>query len=369
MFSQLYRALRSHNVNNKASICNSFSINDNDFGRIGRTYHVGEDFTDLLDGIRAVDEVLYFLEFKNGDRLGHALALGYDCKSWYATKKNTVTLSKQDLLDNLCWVREKLNLYNIDISVSLSKQIDVKTIELIKELYSDCFKSYKVKDENKDKYQMEIENYISLYSKSIKLRGDNPECYKYGELNRNLMKNYIWDTYNFKEDAELDKIRENPLVCDLYSFYHYNTNTVEEGNKKESYTYTDEFITAISQIQKEMQKEIARKRIAIECNPTSNYFIGNVDKYENHPIVNFNNRTLTNDYEALKNNPQINVSINTDDLGVFNTSLKNEYALIALGLIKAKDAYGNKLFDDDCIYDWLNEIRKNGISQSFMSNS
>ena len=42
------------------------------------TYHAGEDFDSLCSGLRAIDEVLEFLRFKRGDRLGHALALGID---------------------------------------------------------------------------------------------------------------------------------------------------------------------------------------------------------------------------------------------------------------------------------------------------
>lgn len=41
----------------------------------------------------------------------------------------------------------------------------------------------------------------------------------------------------------------------------------------------------------------------------------------------------------------LSVSINTDDQGVFDTLLENEYALMVLALEKAKDEEGNKLYD------------------------
>lgn len=41
----------------------------------------------------------------------------------------------------------------------------------------------------------------------------------------------------------------------------------------------------------------------------------------------------------------LSVSINTDDHGVFDTLLENEYALMVLALEKAKDEEGNKLYD------------------------
>lgn len=61
----------------------------------------------------------------------------------------------------------------------------------------------------------------------------------------------------------------------------------------------------------------------------------------------------------------LSVSINTDDQGVFDTLLENEYALMVLALEKAKDEEGNKLYDIEDIYEWLNYVREMGIEQSF----
>lgn len=47
------------------------------------TYHVGEVFTDIVDGLRAVDEAVHFLNLDCGDRLGHATVLGMDVEKWY----------------------------------------------------------------------------------------------------------------------------------------------------------------------------------------------------------------------------------------------------------------------------------------------
>lgn len=40
------------------------------------TYHTGEDFLDIVDGLRAIDEAMLFLQMEKGERLGHAMALG-----------------------------------------------------------------------------------------------------------------------------------------------------------------------------------------------------------------------------------------------------------------------------------------------------
>lgn len=65
---------------------------------------------------------------------------------------------------------------------------------------------------------------------------------------------------------------------------------------------------------------------------------------------------------------QLSVSINTDDQGVFDTLLENEYALMALALKKKKDKNNNKIYDIEDIYEWIDYVRKMGIEQSFKSD-
>lgn len=76
---------------------------------LGVTYHVGEDFLDVVDGLRAIEEALLFLELAQGDRLGHGLALGIDSDEWYTKKHNRVILSRQDLLDNCVFLYMELS--------------------------------------------------------------------------------------------------------------------------------------------------------------------------------------------------------------------------------------------------------------------
>ena len=68
----------------------------------------------------------------------------------------------------------------------------------------------------------------------------------------------------------------------------------------------------------------------------------------------------------MKECPQIWVSINTDDQGVFNIKLENEYALLARALEMEVDENGKQIYSKTMIYDWLNEIRKMGLRQSFL---
>ena len=137
----------------------------------------------------------------------------------------------------------------------------------------------------------------------------------------------------------------------LYREYHYNCGIREEGDKIEEFKITIEYINLVIKLQKIMQREVSEKNISIETNPSSNYLIGTFDRYDEHPITNFFNLGLVCEPEKIRECPQISVSINTDDQGVFGTRIENEL--------------GNKVYNPSMIYDWINNIRKMGIEQSF----
>lgn len=66
----------------------------------GATFHAGEDFLHLLSGIRAVDEAITFLDLSDGDRVGHAVALGVAPDHWAARVHDRILMPVEDLLDN-----------------------------------------------------------------------------------------------------------------------------------------------------------------------------------------------------------------------------------------------------------------------------
>ena len=62
-------------------------------------------------------------------------------------------------------------------------------------------------------------------------------------------------------------------------------------------------------------------------------------------------------------------SINTDDQGVFDTSLENEYALMTIALKKAKTEDEQYKYDMEDIYAWVDYVRRMGITQAFSNSS
>lgn len=92
----------------------------------------------------------------------------------------------------------------------------------------------------------------------------------------------------------------------------------------------------VNTLQQCMMRRVLERGIEIECNPSSNVLIGTFRRYDSHPILRFNRYALCNG-EKEKSPVQLNVSINTDDLGVFDTSLECEYELMACALEKMEE--------------------------------
>ena len=61
----------------------------------------------------------------------------------------------------------------------------------------------------------------------------------------------------------------------------------------------------------------------------------------------------------------MSVSINTDDRGIFDTSIEEEYALLDLALEKEVNRDGEHRYPPRYVYEWLENIRKMGFEQRF----
>lgn len=62
--------------------------------------------------------------------------------------------------------------------------------------------------------------------------------------------------------------------------------------------------------------------------------------------------------KKIDTNMALQVSINTDDQGVFDTSLENEYAIMTIALKKTKDENNQLLYDLEDIYAWVDYVRR-----------
>ncbi|MCM1245275.1 MAG: hypothetical protein NC293_06470 [Roseburia sp.] len=350
VFGQIFRYLSNVTVVCEEEKKSRFSKNCKT-RNLHTTYHVGEDFFDIVDGLRAIDEALLFCGLKRGSRIGHALALGIAPEEYYKFKGYKIVLSKQILLDDIAWMLCKADEWGCYIDGMLRTRLKDQFYSLYEEIF---------RENTENRHHPSINEYYQ----SWKLRGDRPELYR---LSMRAFKKKIavtelqrFDRYQFNDLVHND-LRKNEKYKELYYAYHFNEKIRAKGSEIIEFKISRAYMDLIRQLQDKMIRHLVNTGIGVETNPSSNYLIGTIKKYEEHPIIRFNSRKL----KAVEPNMSLSVSINTDDQGVFDTLLENEYALMALALKKATNDENQPLYDLEDIYEWIDYVRRMGIEQIF----
>lgn len=319
------------------------------------TYHAGEDFYDIADGLRAIDEAVCFLDMRRGDRLGHALALGVEPAQHYRTKSMCSVLPKQNHLDNLVWLIYRGRELGVRIDSQQREIMLQQANYLLREIYQNLL----------------LEQNVTLqdYYSSMSLRGDMPELYISRQFDRSRLFDDPYSAWgilrDFRQKDKLDSCRRDPRITKLYYAYHFDRSVRKEGAKTITTDITPGHITVVRQTQDAMQWYLEQRGIAVECNPTSNVLIGTFGGYDQHPITRFNNQGLDIPGEQGRDCPQMHVCVNTDDLGVFDTSLEFEYTLLMASLSEQQDENARPVYSANRILTYLHNLQIMGHQAVF----
>lgn len=273
--------------------------------KLNVTYHVGEEYYDLADGLRAIWEVIVYASIGKDDRLGHCLALGVLPREYYKRKHCTLTMPKQVMLDNIVWLCRMAQLNDITIKSALRKRLD----ELANKLYKDLgYERYAAK--------LNVEHYFE----SMLLRSD--EANEEDGLD-------IWSLTAELNTEDANKARANAQAQTLYKAYMLDKIIINEGERPITEKFDNEYVKLVMKIQKIMIEQVKGTDVCIESCPSSNLQIGKLGRYDTHP----GNKYYLNPFSK---NRVLKLAICTDDKGTFSTSLANEFSLLALAATKGK---------------------------------
>lgn len=276
------------------------------------TFHAGEDFFDILDGMRTIDETIRFLRFSRGCRIGHALALATDPYTYYRERHSTMILPAQELLDNLAWMLYKGDKLDVMFHRSTVAFLRNNIVKLMHKLHYN---------------HVDIEEYCQ----ALWHRCDSEECLK-------RLTN-----------------EERQVIDDYFG----SAKVINDGCKTEHVTsLPPHWSEDVANLQEAILSEFERNGIVVECNPTSNLRIGRFDRYSEHPVFKFHGVRYDRKHA-------IPASINTDDSGVFATSLRNEYSLIAAALYKETDENGLRKYSDREIEEYIEILVRYGNRSRF----
>jgi adenosine deaminase len=327
---------------------------------LSRTFHAGEDFHDLCSGLRAMDEAVLFLGLKENDRIGHGMALGLSPVEYYTKNGGHISLPTQEMFDNIVWLICRSRELNVIIPPMVREILENKFHELLSNLTAKLVtNSDNSSSDNDIIHKSDIASFpIRDFYDAWQLRGDNPLLYMNVSALSTVPQDSPLDKYHTKNPEVLDYVR-TPHARRIYNIYHYDRSFREAGKINTEFKADKNFMTFVTEIQTALLKQFEQKHIAIECCPTSNILISNFERYDNHPILHLSD--VSGNYSAAK----LSVSLNTDDQGVFQTDLMNEYALIASALERKTDENGERLYSSETIFEWLDRVREHSVNQMF----
>lgn len=295
------------------------------------TYHAGEDFVHILCGIRAVHEAISFLGLRNGDRIGHATALGLD--PIYGIK-TAISCPQGQWLDNLIWLSRMihqcpcLRSFNGELS-----QIETR----IACLHSDIYSGINVPSLPILWAAWELRAYDPR-----QLYGEHSCIHPFSRMEYNAI---LHDRSKFGEQIY-------KAACKEVQLYHRKRC---QWNKVIT-IQPDDFpsIDLLRALQDEVIKEMRMKNIIVEVPPTSNIRISRYVETTEHHLMRW--------LDPNNTRPSPQVVLGTDDPGIFSTSLRNEYSFI---LKKFKELYPGS---SEKPYELIHHLIENGSSYSFLKN-
>lgn len=257
-------------------------------GRLGLTLHSGEDFFHPIVGLREVWNAVNLCEMRQGDRLGHALALGIDFVEFQRRVGTTAIAPVGQLLDALVWADRRMGALNgVDPRVIriLNDAID----KLCRQIYGTVYRPASLYDAIRLR-QFPVARDQYDHAGFHQLTGFHKEAPEIGIAKRDA----------FEKETQ----RRRAAVVSVPN--ELGVTAVAE---------------AFALLQASMLEDVCDRRIVVEMNPSSNRSVGNFCWMRDHPIL-----------RAKLRHPSLMVAISTDDPGNFGTRIENEYALVVQGL-------------------------------------
>lgn len=271
-----------------------------------KTYHCGEDFLHLISGIRAVYEAVNFLELRNGNRIGHGIAVGIPPKVWAESMPGKLVLSQRDWLLDMIFVWTLMH----DVNAAVAEKAEREALRMAGLIFASDIKSA---------LPAELQyNSIHTLSNFFELRQFEPTY-----VRRWLDNGLPLSSYQAAEHELLEEKKERFGTIPAELFWQWNINPeCRRAQEKLIEVRRDFLIPAeLLELQQRVQHLIAVRDVVIETLPVSNLRIGQISHIQEHHIL----RWLKVDGYAEKGDADMNICMGSDDPGIFATDLKNEY--------------------------------------------
>ncbi len=245
------------------------------------TYHAGEDFRRLSEGLRRVHEVMRYGPLRPGDRLGHGLALFVPPERW--AEQNPRTYQPVDgRLDDLLWELERYRTGDFSAEAERLAYVEAQARLLLRRVY-----------------QQDVPVHEAIRARHHRHQPERLHRLGYPAMlavPQNYLGRYLSDRRVFLRGRESVEVE---------------TTAAE--------------VRMLEAAQRWLRSSLAVREVTVEANPSSNQLISDLDCVDDHP--------------ALAHSPDAGCSplcsINTDDPLTFATSLADEYAHVYFSFLRS----------------------------------
>lgn len=276
---------------------------------LGLTLHVGEEFKWLTSGIRAIAEPIQWGLLLRGDRLGHAIAITVDhLKWWERNSGRELPGTRFERLLNLAFLAE----YAVGRSSESETWLASEMRPIVSALWGEAEGAVSDRDLIRDVRGL----WTILGTKRVRI----------------LMSRYARYT-----DTAPDK---------WLSRYLWSPSTQDRAQREIMLKIeASSELSLVALARKRVIRELARRQICIESNPTSNLVVAGLDAVAAQDVLHHRPTA-----KEKSGDETLTWTINSDDPVSFSTTLADEYAYAWAGMVLSNDpcdpSYARALLDE-----------------------
>ncbi|WP_052747276.1 hypothetical protein [Burkholderia gladioli] len=276
-----------------------------------RSFHAGEDFHHLLSGIRAMLDAIQLLDFRDGDRIGHGTAMGIDPELWLRRMPAQVRIRKDDWLLDLLAAWQLLRASN---ETGLAYRVERELTNLSGQLFDREISAVTL-----DRV-MRLRGLSAVYLQQIfsgaASAGDTATLPTATDIVSPLHDG------EYAEALRVDEaVRTRRGDCEL--LWRWLSDEQIRARGRELITVDCAHFTADEyvKLQQALMQEIGKRRVLVETLPTSNVRISQYERFEEHHVF----RWMRLPGALKEGDPEIMVSLGSDDPGIFAGELAGEF--------------------------------------------
>ena len=301
------------------------SRKDKAIHQLRTTVHAGEDFVNLLTGLRRIDEAIGHLALEEGDRIGHGVALGLDPEAWIKRTGRVIQSREERLLD-LAWEWDCYTNQSASVESRRLAYVQSNIVRLGREMFGMFEDSLTPED---------LVHFVKELHCEQKLKA-------LGFPDRS---SYLAPTATISEG---DANRSQKLLRK----YLTNTEVWQNGRLLETISFDDlaHELEALRSLQRALRRKVGELGLTVEVNPSSNLLTSDLGHLEEHPIWRLS--------QPLDDAPPLSVCIGSDDPLTFATNLPHEFQLLFDRMVQSGQS-------NEVAISWIDKRREAGMRGRF----